>query len=256
VLASWTGAFAYAQEDLAQGIVGLRNPQIGAVHRIHAHWSVSDDPATIVMPTGTGKTETMLSVLVSAGCAKLLVVVPTDALRAQLAWKFITLGVLKAPGSAIFRPEAKHPIVCTLQHIPRSPQEVDEIFGRAQVIITTSSIAGQSEKSVQQRMSFHCSHLFIDEAHHAEAPTWSVFKGRFKERRILQFTATPYREDGKPLDGDIIFKYPLKRAQKEEYFRPIRFEPQWSSSTASARIRRSRSGPSDNSGQMRLKVTS
>jgi hypothetical protein len=93
------------------------------------------------------------------------------------------------------------------------------------VIITTSSIAGQSQKSIQQRMAFQCSHLFIDEAHHAEAPTWSAFKERFKERRILQFTATPYREDGKLLDGDIIFKYPLKRAQQEEYFRPIRFEP-------------------------------
>ena len=35
----------------------------------------------------------------------------------------------------------------------------------------------------------------------------------------------PLREDGKPLDGDIIFKYPLKKAQQEGYFKPIRFGP-------------------------------
>ena len=41
----------------AQNRKGLRLPQIGAIHAIHAHWSVSHEPATIVMPTGTGKTE-------------------------------------------------------------------------------------------------------------------------------------------------------------------------------------------------------
>ena len=82
-------------EDAARDVKGLRGPQIGAVHAVHAHWTVSDAPATIVMPTGTGKTETMLSVLVSARCSRALVVVPTDALRTQIAEKFLTLGVLK-----------------------------------------------------------------------------------------------------------------------------------------------------------------
>ncbi|MGC4087254.1 MAG: DEAD/DEAH box helicase family protein [Polyangiaceae bacterium] len=225
VLDSWNGAFSFIEEDPARNIIGLRRPQIGALHAVHAHWAVSDSPATIVMPTGTGKTETMLSVLVSERCEKLLVIVPTDALRTQLAAKFLTLGVLRAPKCTILPPTARQPIVCTLQHIPRTPAEVDEIFGCAQVIVTTSSIAGQCEAAVQERMAVHCPNLFIDEAHHAEAPTWSVFKDRFRERRVLQFTATPFREDGKPLDGQIIFKYPLKRAQHEGYFAPIRFEP-------------------------------
>ncbi|MGL5734070.1 MAG: DEAD/DEAH box helicase family protein, partial [Beijerinckiaceae bacterium] len=40
---------------------GLRPPQMGAIHAVKAHWVVSDKPATVVMPTGTGKTETMLA---------------------------------------------------------------------------------------------------------------------------------------------------------------------------------------------------
>src|SRR5205085_2213310 len=31
--------------------------------------------------------------------------------------------------------------------------------------------------------------------------------------------------DGKPLDGEIIFKYPLRKAQQEGYFTAIRFKP-------------------------------
>src|SRR3989442_90837 len=83
-----------------------------AAHAVHAHWSVSDATATIVMPTGTGKTETMLSVLVSARCSRVLVVVPTDALRAQIAEKFLTLGVLKLQRASILSEAALHPTVC------------------------------------------------------------------------------------------------------------------------------------------------
>jgi hypothetical protein len=88
-----------------------------------------------------------------------------------------------------------------------------------------SSIASQCERTVQERMAHHCPYIFIDEAHHAEAPTWCAFKERFKERTVVQFTATPFREDGRPLDGDIIFKYPLKKPQQEGYFKLICFVP-------------------------------
>ncbi len=205
------GAFSYVEEDPTVNIIGLRTAQIGAVHAAHAHWSVSSATATVVMPTGTGKTEVMLSLLVSAKVPRLLVIVPTDALRTQLARKFLTLGVLKAPGCTLLRTEAMYPIVCTLQHFPKDASEVDDICQRSQVIVTTSNIAGQCAPSVQERLAYQCPYLFIDEAHHAEAPTWVAFRERFKDQKVLQFTATPFREDGKPLDGEIIYKYPLKK---------------------------------------------
>ncbi|MFL9860428.1 restriction endonuclease subunit R, partial [Paraburkholderia madseniana] len=77
-VASWRGAFAYVHEDRSTGVVGLRPPQAGALHAVHAHWSVSDEVASVVLPTGTGKTETMLGVLTSVGCERVIVVVPTD----------------------------------------------------------------------------------------------------------------------------------------------------------------------------------
>ena len=225
VAASWEGAFSYVREDPVRGTGGLRNPQIGALHAIQAHWSTSDATATIVMPTGTGKTDTMIALLVSTPCPKVLVIVPTDALRTQIAEKFLTLGVLRDVGSPLLADSALYPVVGQLLHIPRTPEDVDAVFDRCQVVVTTSSVAGQCGEAVQDRMVHHCPYLFIDEAHHAEAPTWSAFKSRFKDGRILQFTATPFREDGRLLDGTIAYKYPLRRAQEENYFRPIRFVP-------------------------------
>ncbi len=61
---SWDNAFTFKQEDKKENQIGLRHPQLGAIHRSLSHWSYSEEIATIVMPTGTGKTETMLSLLV------------------------------------------------------------------------------------------------------------------------------------------------------------------------------------------------
>jgi superfamily II DNA or RNA helicase len=225
VIDSWGGAFSYVAEEPERGIKGLRTPQIGAVHIVHGHWSVSKEIGTIVMPTGTGKTETMLSILVSRPCPKVLVVVPTDALRTQLANKFLTLGILKDPESRVLSERALYPVVGILRHKPRDFDEVDTFFGDCHVIVTTSHIAGQCTEQIQERIARHCPFLFIDEAHHAEAPTWRSFKEKFDSHYILQFTATPFREDGKHLDGKIIYKYPLRKAQEEGYFKSIRFEP-------------------------------
>src|SRR6185369_4975378 len=86
---SWQGTFSYLPEDVDRQINGLRPPQIGGVHAVHAHWTVSNEAATVVMPTGTGKTETMLAILISAQLKRVLVIVPTDILRTQLAGKFL-----------------------------------------------------------------------------------------------------------------------------------------------------------------------
>jgi superfamily II DNA or RNA helicase len=222
-LASWRHAFQFAEGDPDGGVAGLRRPQVGALHAIHAHWSTSDETATVVMPTGTGKTETMLAVLTSAPCERVLVVVPTDALRSQLADKFETLGLLKVPGNAVLSERAERPVVGTLTSKPITLEELDGVFNDCNVIVATSHLVGACDAAVQDRMAALCSHLFIDEAHHAEAPTWKAFRERFHLKRVLQFTATPFREDGQAMDGKLVYVYPLRKAQQEGYFKPIRF---------------------------------
>ena len=223
ILDSWRGGFSYKLEDRENEIKGLRPPQIGAVHATHAHWTVTDEAATIVMPTGTGKTETMLSILVSERCKKLLVVVPTDALRTQIADKFLTLGILKDFG--ILSAKGLYPIVGVLNHKPKNCDDVDDFFEKCNVIVTTVQIAGLCDTDIQERMVYHCPFLFIDEAHHNPAKTWKNLKQKFIGKKIIQFTATPFRNDGKSIDGKVIFDYPLSKAQEEGYFTTIRFDP-------------------------------
>lgn len=98
VLDAWVNEFAFREEDEGTGATGLRRPQIGALHAISAHFAVGEEfePATVVLPTGTGKTETMLAAMVYRRLRRALVLVPSDALRTQISAKFASLGVLPA----------------------------------------------------------------------------------------------------------------------------------------------------------------
>jgi hypothetical protein len=95
ILESWKGKFSFREEDNVAGTKGLRSPQIGALHAAAAHFAVGKnfEPATVVLPTGTGKTETILSMQVYKRLQRTLVIVPSDALRTQISRKFLTLGV-------------------------------------------------------------------------------------------------------------------------------------------------------------------
>lgn len=94
---SWCNSnFLFREENVANGIEGLRPPQIGGVFAALG-FERSDDSsaATLVMPTGTGKTETILSIVVAGHFKKTLVVVPSDPLREQTKDKFVQLGLLR-----------------------------------------------------------------------------------------------------------------------------------------------------------------
>lgn len=228
IRATWNDALSLREEEYEgdrRVVMGFRSPQIGAIHAIKAHWVVSDAPSTLVMPTGTGKTETMLSVFVSTDVDKLLVIVPSDQLRTQISEKFINLGVLKKFG--LLKETALYPIVATLKKAPTSLEEVDAIFGRAQVVVATMQSVSRLPVKLKDRIATHVTHLFVDEAHHIGAATWKAFKTHFvrQKRLILQFTATPYRNDNKRVDGKFIFVYPLRRAREQHLFRPVHYIP-------------------------------
>ncbi|PRY13776.1 superfamily II DNA or RNA helicase [Pontibacter ummariensis] len=223
IIKTWTNRFSYREEDPESDSPGLRQPQIGALHMIMGHLKMPLDTATVVMPTGTGKTETMLSALIANKCRRLLVIVPSDSLRRQISAKFATLGLLKQ--FEIVAEEAAYPIVGVMSQAFKTVEELYEFTQACNVLVTTMQIlTGLSEEQTQLLVE-NCSNVFIDEAHHVKASIWNTFKEKFPAEKIIQFTATPFRNDGKRLDGKIIFNFPLREAQRQGYFKHIEFLP-------------------------------
>lgn len=216
---SWKNDFTFKEEEGNEP--GLRQPQMAALHMILGHLKLPLDAATVVMPTGTGKTETMLATLLAHRCRKLLVTVPSDSLRNQIAGKFITLGLLKQFG--VIGKNSLYPAVGIIRNKFENTEEISGFLDKCNVAVTTMSWLSNQDAEVQELFSTSFSHVFIDEAHHVKASSWNELRNRFDNEKIIQFTATPFRNDGKRLDGKIISNFPLKKAQEQGYYKKIEF---------------------------------
>ncbi len=223
VVSSWRNRFHFIKENEQSNIKGLRSPQIGALHSILAHIQNPEDKAIVVMPTGTGKTETMLATLIANECEKLLVSVPSDSLRTQISNKFITLGLLKEFG--VVGKDCLNPIVGILSSSFLNPLELQNFISKCNVVVSTMDILTNCNDVERAMLRDTFSHFFVDEAHHSAAKTWKELIDKFDKEKVFLFTATPYRNDGKSLQGKVIFNFSLRKAQEQKYYKQINYLP-------------------------------
>jgi superfamily II DNA or RNA helicase len=224
---SWKNSLSLIQEEVTDNRIvrkGLRIPQLGAYHRVVSHWSITSDHGIIVLPTGVGKTDTMITIMVGCMCERILVIVPSTALRDQIGIKFRELGVLRK--HKLVAESAMSPIVTIQEHKFSNLREIDKVCASSNVIVATASLFSHFPDGHLERLASNCSHLFLDEAHHTQAPqTWAKIQKAFKNKPALLFTATPFRNDERFLQGEIIYSYPLAKAQREKYFTKIEQHP-------------------------------
>lgn len=222
IAASWRDKFLYKKENIQESILGLRAPQLGAIYAFMSKAQIHHGRNIIVMPTGTGKTETMLSILIANQCPKVLITVPSDALRDQISNKFLTLGIL--PKSEIVANDCNYPIVGVVKE-GMDYNDWCSLIEKSNVIITTMPLITSCESAIINLFKEKISHLFVDEAHHSEAKTWSEFIDFFDDEKVTLFTATPFRNDNRRLRGEFIYNFSLKDAQAQGYYKTIRFIP-------------------------------
>ncbi|WP_322019411.1 DEAD/DEAH box helicase [Paraburkholderia tropica] len=204
------------------GNSGFRKPQRAALFSALSHLTSSAHcPATVVMPTGTGKTDTIFALVIAGTFPRTLIIVPSDALRLQTFEKIITLRNLRKFNSIDDKTLSPRVFVMS------SSLTEDDIsaISESNVIISTPNALSMSDQEVFGKLVNLTSHLIVDEAHHVAAATWREVKSAFKSKPCIQFTATPFREDKQALDGNIIYSYSLKDAQDDGYFQPIEFHP-------------------------------
>lgn len=223
VAKTWRGKFSFIEEDKDNHLGGLRLPQSEAIHAWLSSRHNRKDRATIVMPTGTGKTETMLGIMVAGLCPKILVTVPSDALRDQISEKFITLGKLHEFG--IVSTDCNNPYVTAIDSGIADVAGWQAVLEHSNVIVTTMALLVKTTPEIRRLLYNGITNVFVDEAHHSEAPSWSEFLDGFKRTIITQFTATPFRNDGLKLKGEFVYTFTLRAAQQQGYYQKINFCP-------------------------------
>lgn len=226
IVASWKVSYS-EKISREKNEEGLRAPQFGALSAIRAHWITSDfpTPATVVMPTGTGKTETIFSTIISERISTTLIVVPSDLLRKQMFEGAKHFGIL--PDLGMISSNGIFPNCILYKSKVKKDKEEQFLkeLNNANIIVSTPTMIKNMPESILKNLIDDVELVVFDEAHHLAAPDWKSVRESFLNKKILQFTATPYRNDGKKLEGKIIFNYSLGLAQLNGYFKPIDFYP-------------------------------
>lgn len=202
---------------------GLRNAQLGAIHSIGSHFTISENiPALVVMPTGSGKTAVLNLAAYLLRANRILVISSSVMVRGQIVEEFASLKTLKE--SNVFHAELETPKVKELRSPIRSLAEW-EIFLDFDVIVGIPNSINEGINDDFRPPSDLFDLILVDEAHHMPAYTWNNVVKAFPEAKKIYFTATPFRRDKKEIEGKIIYVYPLSKAYDDKIFGDIGYYP-------------------------------
>jgi superfamily II DNA or RNA helicase len=201
---------------------GLRQNQLGALYAIGSHFTLRSDPALIVMPTGSGKTEVLILAPYLLRATRILVITPSRFVRQQIVRKFEHLDLLKRLG--VF--PALMPTPKVLENDSMITSLADwEAFRDFDVVISTPNTISPAREVVPSPPDDLFDLLLIDEAHHRPAPTWNAILESFLRTRSILFTATPFRRDRREVRGKFVYSYPMQRAFEDGIFGKMQFLP-------------------------------
>lgn len=201
-----------------------RQCQEGAYWAIKAHRTTKrSSPAVVSLPTGGGKTAVMMLSAFEYRVNRVLIIVPSDALRSQIASRFENLtGLSKADA---FAADTDDLVVHT--HDGRAAAEADwEAHTDADVVVATphsisEKYANSDEDPVVSPPDGFFDLLMVDEAHHTPAPGWRTVLDSFSSLPQLLFTATPFRREDESLPGELIYHYPIEQAREASIYHEV-----------------------------------
>lgn len=223
---------AYFQENAGRLVIregqapntGLRRGQVGALYALTAHFIERQEPAIVSLPTGYGKTAVLTAACFLARARRVLVITPTNPLRAQASRAFRTLETLRRlqalpseadmAGPKVFAVDERIDSVAAWQAL----EEFD-------VVVCTPHSASPEMEGTPPPPDGLFDLILVDEGHHSPARTWAAFIRSTPNARHVLLSATPFRRDRRQLPGRLIFYYSLRRAVGESAFGKVNFCP-------------------------------
>ena len=207
---------AHIEENLQ-----LREPQIEAYQALYDFFRQGGKTAIIQIPVGCGKSG--IAAIAPFGIAegRILVVSPNITIKDGL---FETLDITNRQKCFWLKRnilKAKDilggPFACTLDTGNISVCEKSHI-----VVSNVHQLATNPEKWLKKFPQDFFDLIIVDEAHHSAASSWKAVVKHFKDARIINMTATPFRSDKQEIEGTLVYRYPFKKATFKGYIKRIK----------------------------------
>lgn len=201
----------------------LREPQIEAYQSIYKFFQErkGNRTAIIQIPVGCGKSGIAAIVPFGIAQGRVLIVSPNLTINDGL---FESLDVTNRQKCFwrkrnILKDEDMigGPFTCTLDTGNISVCEKSHI-----VVTNVHQLSTNPEKWLKKFPKDFFDLIIVDEAHHSPANSWKSVVNYFVKAKIINMTATPFRSDKQTIEGELVYRYPFKKATLKGYIKRIK----------------------------------
>ena len=199
----------------------LRETQIEAYQALYRFFQEGGKTGIIQIPVGCGKSG--IAAIAPFGIAegRVLIVAPNLTIKEGL---FESLDItnrqkcfLRRRGVLSNSNMIGGPLTCTLDTGNISICEKSHI-----VISNIHQLVTNPEKWLKKFQRNFFDLIIVDEAHHAPANSWKMVLDHFEKAKVINMTATPFRSDRKEIDGELVYRYPFKKATFNGYIKRLK----------------------------------
>lgn len=192
----------------------LRDPQQEGHLAAVNHFAAGGGRAVEQIPVGCGKTG--LTTLLPFGCAngRVLVIAPNLTIRDQLVEAFDVSST-----ECFYR---KSGVLTDLRHGPwvaalDANANLSDLDDAHVAVTNIQQLAGVDGRWLNRVPRDYFDLIIVDEGHHNAAPSWQGVFSRFPNAKVLSLTATPFRADDQPVEGEVIYRYPIAEAMRRGF---------------------------------------
>ena len=195
----------------------LREPQREGHAKAVEYFSVGGDHAVEQIPVGCGKSGLITLLPFGSAAGRVLVIAPNLTIRDQL------VGAFDASSPTCFYTKSRAltdlhrgPFVAALDASANHSDLHD-----AHVAVTNIHQLAEGGRWLDQLAEDFFDLIIVDEGHHNVAPTWQGVFSRFPQAKVISLTATPFRADDQPVEGEVIYRFPIAEAMRRGFIKNL-----------------------------------
>lgn len=197
----------------------LRDPQREAHRHAREHFATSTEPGILQIPVGCGKTGIMATLPFGVARGRVLVITPNLTIRKGVTDALdITSRECFWAKTRVLSDFTAGPWTAVLDGPTANLHDAIESHF---VVTNIQQLASQADRWLPQFPHNFFDMILVDEGHHAAAASWQKVFRRFPDAKVVSLTATPFRADQQPLQGEVIYRYSFARAMVNGFIKQI-----------------------------------
>jgi DNA repair protein RadD len=197
----------------------LREPQRQAHQAVREHFASGSQPAIIQIPVGCGKTGIIATLPFGIASGRVLVIAPNLTIRKGISDALdIASRECFWTKTRVLSDFTQGPYAAVLDGIDAN---IHDCLESHFVVTNIQQLASSADRWLPQFPPNFFDMILVDEGHHAAAESWQKVFRRFPNAKVVSLTATPFRADERPLQGEVIYKYPFARAMVNGFIKRI-----------------------------------